>query len=203
MTERTTLLNKAKMVYKAKLEEGSTIQPFLSGVSESYPTNTNDEVLPQGWALKISKEKSRFNDNPKKYLNDKFRLGQETGVKANPAQVSTDMRRAKNSNGKRRFKMEEFLTQKQIQSYFSRVSAKIKHGDLDLNEIEIEAIEEEIAFSTTRNVIITECQLTHPIVYDTYNICEMYSKDTLKKLSVALLRTEKESTLHHFNFTTC
>ena len=44
----------------------------------------------------------------------KFKLGQETGYKEDPSQVASDMRRAKNENGERRFAVGEFLSPQQI-----------------------------------------------------------------------------------------
>lgn len=35
----------------------------------------------------------------KKYLDEKFKIGQQTGHKADPAQVSQDIRHAKNESG--------------------------------------------------------------------------------------------------------
>ena len=76
------------------------------------------------WA---SKKSTHFNENQKNYLDEKFKLGQETGYKEDPSQVARDMRRAKNENGERQFAVGEFLSQ-QIKSYSSRSAAKIKTG---------------------------------------------------------------------------
>ena len=85
--------------------------------------------LSEGWALRASKKSKHFNENQKNYLDEKFKLGQETGYKEDPSQVASDMRRAKNENGERRFAVGEFLSPQQIKSYFSRSAAKIKQAD--------------------------------------------------------------------------
>lgn len=63
-----------------------------------------------------------------------FRRGQETGHEADSASVSKEMDYAQNLDGTRKFKFEEFLSNKQISSYFSRMVAKIKKG-LNLDDV--------------------------------------------------------------------
>jgi hypothetical protein len=194
VAERHSLLDKAKMLYRDKLLEGSSTQPFIAG--PEVPTSTSAEVLPQGWALKSSKKAGRFNDNQKQYLDDKFRIGQQTGHKADPTQVAHDLRYPKNGDGSRRFSVNEFLTPQQIKSYFSRTAAKIRHGKAgNTDESDAQAVEDQAAYSSTRALIIQECQIAHPITYDIYNICDMYATNKLKKLSIAMLRL----ICNHFN----
>ena len=47
---------------------------------------------------------------------------------ATHVKVSRDMRYARRANGERRFNVEEFLPAQQIESYFSRTAAKLKHA---------------------------------------------------------------------------
>ena len=42
--------------------------------------------------------------------------------------VSRDMRYAKTEKGQRRFTVDEFLSAQQIQGYFSRAAAKLRHA---------------------------------------------------------------------------
>ena len=128
------------------------------------------------------------------YLDNKFQIGQESGHKADPEKVSRDMRYASRDNGERRFDIEEFLTAQQIQSYFSRTAAKLKHAvtgqsehdSIDNNDSQ--AAQEQEAFLSARLAVLHQCELLHPIVYDTLNICSLYSSNKLAKLSVAQLR---------------
>ena len=53
---------------------------------------TTHQVLQKGWALKVPKRATRFPDNVRNYLQEKFDLGNATGHKADPVQVSIDMR---------------------------------------------------------------------------------------------------------------
>ncbi len=43
-------------------------------------------------------------------------------------------------------------------------------------------------YSDTQFPALKECQLTHPIVYDSYNLCNLVAKNSLKEFSVSLLR---------------
>jgi Arf-GAP/Rho-GAP domain/ANK repeat/PH domain-containing protein 3 len=148
------------------------------------------DMLPQGWALRTTKSSKRFNERQKSYLNEKFNIGNKTGHKLDPVTVSQDMRFAKDQDGNRRFTLNEFLTPQQIQSYFSRKASKQKKGQVqpvDRPEDRV-AAEDQEAYSNTRCTVIKECQLIHPIVYDSYNLCNLVSKKSLKKFSVSLLR---------------
>ena len=64
----------------------------------------------EGWALKQEKKAYRFNDQQRKYLEEKFKIGQESGMKLDAEAVAKEMRRARGSNGERLFKVSEFLT---------------------------------------------------------------------------------------------
>lgn len=184
--ERFTLLDKAKVLYCEKLQEGTSTQPSLAGPTESAAQSNG---LTEGWARKVSKKATRLNENQKKYLDDKFRIGQETGHKADPVQVARDLRYTRSENGLRRFTVEEFLTPQQIQSYFSRTAAKLRHGKLaDIDERDMQAAEEEAAHSSARADIMQEFQLIHPIVYDAFNVCALHNSNKLSKLSTAQLR---------------
>lgn len=77
----------------------------------------------KGWALKKTKTSTRFPQDVKSYLTDIFLQGEETGIKANPSNVATNMKKEKCKGGAKRFKKEEWLTSEQIARYFSRLNA--------------------------------------------------------------------------------
>ena len=118
------LLDQSVLRYAEKLTVGDSAQHTLVVQAEQCEAV---ESLQKGWALKRSKKKARFTEDQRKYLGDKFRIGQETGRKADPEQVAREMRYARNERGERRFKVDEFLTAGQIQSFFSRTAAKLRH----------------------------------------------------------------------------
>ena len=77
-----------------------------------------------GWALHRPRAGSiRFTDKVKKYLTAKFDLGEQSGLKADPQQVSNDMRKTRDEQNRRLFERDEWLTKSQVQGFFSRLAA--------------------------------------------------------------------------------
>ena len=97
------------------------------------------------------------------------------------------MRNAKEKDGSRRFTLYEFLTPQEVQ-FFSRMAAKLRNRHTEVLEEDTTAAEDQAAFSSTRADILEKCQLTHPIVYHSFNLCALYTSNGFKKLSVNLLR---------------
>ena len=101
------------------------------------------------------------------------------------------MRYARRDNGERRFDVEEFLT---AQSYFSRTAAKLRHavtaqsGHDSIDDNDSQVAQEQEAYSSARLAVLRQCNLLHPIVYDTLSTCSLYSSNQLSKLRVAQLR---------------
>ena len=93
--------------------------------------------LSQAWALRQTEKAARFNANQRSYLDEKFLIGQSTGIKADPSQVACDLRNARTGSGKQRFSIDEFLTPQQIKSYFSRKVAKTKQVVADEKTTEL------------------------------------------------------------------
>ena len=101
------------------------------------------------------------------------------------------MRYAKDEDGSSRFTLDEFLTPQQVQS-FSRMAAKPKNRREEILEEDITAAEDEAAYSSTRADILEKCQLSHPIVYDSFNLCALNASNGFKKLSVNMLHLRCE-----------
>ena len=78
--------------------KGDSAQPTLAFQAEQCKAVKS---LPLGWALKGSKKAARFTNDQRKYLEDKLRIGQETGRKADPEHVAQEMRYARNERGER------------------------------------------------------------------------------------------------------
>ena len=125
LSKTNTLLDKAALTYAEALEfEGQT-----TGVPQletcTMPVSArNDSNMKMGWALKTSGSKFRFASTQVSYLTSKFKIGEETGQKANPASVARTMRTGKDKNGNPFFTYEYFLTSTQIGSFFSRLASK-------------------------------------------------------------------------------
>ena len=61
---------------------------------------TTHQVPQKGWALKVPKWPTRFPDNVRNNLQEKFDLSNATGHKADPVQVSIDVRCARDELGR-------------------------------------------------------------------------------------------------------
>ena len=114
--EKDTLLDKVKKTYHTLLQEDSSTAKAL-GVKAVEATD--GFCLPEGSALKSAKQSARFNDAQNKYLEEKFNLGQEMGHKQDPEKVLKDMHLARKADGSRLFSGDEFLSARQIQSFFT------------------------------------------------------------------------------------
>ena len=61
----------------------------------------------------------------------------------------------------------------------------------------MEAAQDQQAFDDVRQLVLDEVELLHPIVFDTYNLCDMYKEKKLCKLTVRVLKTVSS----HFDLT--
>ena len=115
-----------------------------STYKEASKKTVNHPRLSMGWALHQKGSSKRFPTNVRQYLIAKFNLGQETGRKEDPAQVAKVMRTASTADGERIFNRADWLTKLQIQGFFSRLSKKIKEGQVvTANDIESESSDED------------------------------------------------------------
>lgn len=186
--EFETLYDRAILGYASKLEHADSDIPRLQ---ENFNTEVNACPPPsKGWALKSSNSKrKRFSDKQKNYLLAKFQLGERTGRKCNPTVVSKEMRIAKDDNGELLFDSSEFLTSKQIAGVFSRLAAK--RSDLIANDEDDNVLEEnerEKELRELKTEIMSEISSSHPIVYDTYDICDLVTNKKMLKFSINMLQ---------------
>lgn len=107
--EHETLHDKAMKEYVTKLDCGASKVSTVTGGSKSLVTTSAG--LTMEWALKSTlSRRAKFTDRQEQYLNIKFRIGERTGKKADPTDVSEATRTAKDSNGERLFCSNDFLT---------------------------------------------------------------------------------------------
>ena len=184
--ERATLLDQAKQMYHVKLIEG--ISTGATSQGERAAAQERHNLLARGWALKQTKKAGRFNEAQKKYLDEKFSIGQQKGHKLDPLSVARDMRYAKNAEGNRLFTRAEFLTAQQVQSYFSREAGKLRHQPAEDDSNDHDAAVEQQQYWNTRAQVLQEVQLRHPVAYDTFDLCAMCHANKLNQLSVAMLK---------------
>ena len=160
-------------------------------VANTRPEHTRDTSinLPMGWTLKASAVRKRFTPSQKDYLTAKFKLGEQSGQKADPASVARAMVSAKDTSGKRLFKSDDFLTAQQIAGFFSRLSAKkTLQDDEEQSDDDFESAVHEAEMDELRNMALHELAPRHPVTFDAYNLCDMAAKSKLKNFSVPVLR---------------
>jgi len=117
---------KSKWAGICKDVSGSYLQTAPSASMSNPDKETT--IAEKGWGLKKTKTSKRFSQDVKSYLTDIFLQGEETGIKANPLNVATNMKKEKCQGGAKRFKKEEWLTSEQIVRYFSRLNALNRGG---------------------------------------------------------------------------
>lgn len=163
---------------------------------------TTHPPLSMGWALHTRSSSKRFSTKVREYLTMKFNIGQETGRKEDPAQVAKDMRTASTLEGERMFNRTEWLTKSQIQGFFSRLSKKIKEGQVVTTTEDVESeseddedvVEEYVCqedegfLIDTRQAILDKMGVSHPITYDAYNLCRMTRDKNISSFIVNMLK---------------
>ena len=136
-----------------------------------------------------------FSQKAKEYLTARFLYGERTGRKTDPAQVAAVMRNAKDESNKRLFTRTEWMTKTQVQIFFSRLVATHRKADQGVVGLSVEQEEDvqclqeisdrqELAETTNR-----EINVSHPICYDAYDLCQRYHNNTFQEFNVALLKT--------------
>ena len=158
------MLDKVKRKWVSKFtearEDSALSVPGTATASLVSTSEGTDIELNAGWAIKEARAHKRFSDEVKDFLLECFMKGVQTGKKENPNNVCKVM--------KKRFEKEDWLTSKQIASYFSRLAAMQKSGKPLLRattpESENVDIDEEVAIEVTnrrklRSRIMKECVL--------------------------------------------
>jgi len=91
-----------------------------------------------------------------------------------PTEVSEAMRTAKDGNGAKLFYYGDFLTSQHISGYFSRLAAAKRTLEADEHDSEDETPGKDLQ-SVLSDKVLSEVSIEHsqPIIYDSYNICEL------------------------------
>ena len=152
--ERETLLDRAKLKYAERLCQGETSMPKLPSTSSTE----GEAILPEGWALKQAKKAYRFNEEQRRYLEARFNIGQESGMKIDADVVAKEMRRARGSNGEWLFRVSEFLTAQQVASFFSQMAAKIKQQSLKGSDAPTSQSQSQILLPCSMNITFLQLE---------------------------------------------
>lgn len=163
----------------------------LQTVRETHPQSSSSVPLPiasedhpirqQGWALKATKKSRRFQESVKNFLTDKFNKGVETGQKSDPVQVAREMRHLTDEAGNLIFSSEEWKTSRQISSFFARLSARQRQQQLgssvttgeQIEGSDIDMWDNETGRLEIRDLVFGQLDVTHPIMYQQYDLCEI------------------------------
>ena len=147
--------------------------------------------------MTVPKRATRFPDKVRNYLQGKFDVGKATGHKADPVQVSIDMRCARDELDRHLFAASECLQTQQIRSFFSRLAAaqrKKLQSPADLIEDEVRDLESdtqaeqyETELQELREGMIPEVAEKHPISYERFNLCKLSQQNKLKKFNIDML----------------
>ena len=128
-----------------------------------------------------------FSEKQRRFLEEKFTIGETTGRKSDPVSVAQQMRAARGSDGQPQLTPKELLTANQIQGFFSR-RAKSKNQAVVEAEDDFAAAVVEDAMANVRNEAINQTQSIHPVTFDGYNLWDLVSRGRLCKLTVPVLR---------------
>ena len=79
-------------------------------------------------------------------MQDTFFQGEQTGVKAKPADIASKMKSLRSANGNKLFRNEEWLSTLQVARYFSRLSVLNKRGVLKRNASASQEKEEDLDY---------------------------------------------------------
>ena len=128
-------------------------------VTESPSVSADNPSLEEGWVMKKSKKSIRVFERFRSYLPETFFQGEETGVKANLADIACKMRSQRSSNGDKLFSKEEWLSTHQVARYFSGLSALNKSGVLKRNVSASQEEEEDLDYISEVEAMETRFQI--------------------------------------------
>ena len=114
-----------------------------------------------------------------------FDLGEKTGHKVKANTAAQSMRKARNPDGSSMF-------DSSFKRFFSRLAKKRREAKADSSEDEME--EDEEARLNERRLeeltvnVMNEIGLIHPIMFESYNLCELAACSKLSKFSISMLQ---------------
>ena len=124
----------------------------------------------------------------------KFKHGETTGIKANPDDVSKEMRCLRDQSRKRIFTVKEFLRPQQITSFFSKMVCKRRDATDSDDEAEEFARQQAAMHSDVIEVLRQE--ITHPLLFSGKNLSLM-TESEIESLKI----TQMRSIVRHFSIT--
>ena len=151
--------------------------------------------LSMGWALQKPRVGGkRYSPRVKDYLKARFDVGEQSGQKAYPQQVSMDTRNARTEENKRLFSTEEWLTRNLVQSYFSRLSA-LKRKQVTgspCNQpglVDIDDFIQEDDWLLQMGEVYESLSVQYPIYNYVYNLYDLHKRKKIASFNVEMLKT--------------
>ena len=170
---------------------------LMPTIDSSHEEIAAVKVAEKGWALKGLKKHQKVTHGVRSYLIEKCETGNKTGRKADPAQVSKEMRFLKRDDGDLMFTSSEWKTTRQIASYFSRLAAKQKQAkrrshlpvadpmqsnqEPDDSEDDDDKYDADSERLDMHDLVFQELGVQHPIMFRGMNLCHLYENRTLEK----------------------
>ena len=94
--EKEILFDKARKGYAARITgEQTKVPTFGFYAASKISVDKLHSTLEMGWALKTTRSRTHFTEEQRKFLTEQFLIGEECGKKADPQQVSQEMRRVR------------------------------------------------------------------------------------------------------------
>ena len=121
-------------------------------------------------------------------------MARPRGVKANPDDVSKEMRCLRDKNGKRIFTVEEFLCPQKIFLFFSRMACKRRDATESDDEAEEFARKQAAVHWDVMEAL--QQKTTHPLLFSGKNLCLMTESEIQ-----SLKMTQMRSMVGHFSIT--
>ena len=128
-------------------------------MTESPSVSADSPSLEEGWALKKAKKSTRFSERIRSFLQDTFFQGEQTGVKANPANIASKIKSLRSANGNKLFTKEEWLSTIQVARYFSKLSSLNRRGILKRNLSASQEEEEDLDYVDEIDAMETRFQI--------------------------------------------
>ena len=159
--ESVSLMDQAMVSYKECLEAGGSHPEVTIPDTEIH---IGSPCLPEGWACLESIRETCywFNSKERRYLEEKFKHWESTGIIANPDDVSKEMRCLRDQSGQRIFMVKEFLHPQPITSFFSTMACKRRDATYSNDEAE-EFVREQAAVHLDVMEVLRQ-EITHPLL---------------------------------------
>ncbi|KAK3700601.1 hypothetical protein QZH41_010510 [Actinostola sp. cb2023] len=152
--------------------------PLASYRETGTDTSPISDSRTMGWALHKNRGcGTRFSSKVREYLERKFEIGQATGRKEDPAQVAKDMRTACTTEGS----AEEAAHSQDLKNDSDSV------GEQDGSTEEYAQIADEEQLRETSEAVLAVIGITHPVMYDVYDLCTMKAEQKLASFKVKML----------------